>query len=285
MFGFLKDKRFYIHLAIIILLGVALLWGTIYSLNNFTRHGVEISVPDFRDMIYSELVEDPAYESFHFIVVDSVYDRNREPDAIVSQNPKAESKVKPGRTIYLTIVASSPEQVEMPNLSGLSLRNASALLETYGLKITKLSYVPDFAKNSVISQKFKGEEIEPGQKIEKGSGVELVLGLGEQHELIPVPLLIGKTHSEAVKILHNSSLNLGEEHFEAGDDTASVRVYRQSPRYSNKNVARFGTKVELWYKSDANFDFEKYLESIRPADVDTVYENSNDSLQEENMEF
>jgi len=279
MLSFLKDKRFYIHLTIIIVLGFGLIWGTIYSLNSFTRHGQEISVPDFTDMIYDELESDPAYQNFNFMVVDSVYDLNREKGAVISQNPKPEAKVKSGRTIYLSIVATKPELVEMPNLIDLSLRSANSLLQTYGLKVTKLSYVPDIAKNAVINQKYKGEPIEEGEKIVKGSGIELVLGLGEDRELIPVPLLIGKTHSEAVKIIHNASLNMGEEHFEAGDDTASVRIYRQSPRFTNKNVARFGTKVELWYKSDANFDFDQYLKNIRPNDVDTVFENPVDSTE------
>jgi len=281
MVEFLKDKRFYIHLIIIIIIGVGLIWGTIFSLKAFTRHGEEISVPDFSDMIFEELDTDPAYENFNFTVVDSVYDLTREMGAVISQNPKPESKVKSGRTIYLSIVASNPELVEMPNLVDLSLRSASSLLQTYGLKVTKLSYVPDIAKNAVINQKYKGETIEEGEKIIKGSGIELVLGLGEQRELIPVPLLIGKTHSEALKIIHNASLNIGDEHFEAGDDTASVRVYRQSPRFTNKNVARFGTMIELWYKSEANFDFDQYLSNIKPSDVDTVYENPIDSIENE----
>ena len=271
MFGFLKDKRFYINLLIIAVLALVIIWGAILSLNSFTRHGVEVSVPDFTDMIYTELIEDPAYENFNFIIVDSVFDQNREYNAVVSQNPKPESKVKPGRSIYLTLVASQPEQVEMPELKDLSLRNATSLLQTYGLKVGKLSYVPDFAKNAVIMQKYKGEEIEPGQKVIKGAGIELVLGLGDQHELLPVPLLIGKTHSEAVRIIHSSSLNLGPEHFEPGDDTATVRVYRQSPNFTDRNVARYGAEVELWYKSDANFDFDEYLKKLKPANVDTIY--------------
>lgn len=277
MLEIIKDKRLYINLSIIIILGIGIIWGTIYSLKSFTRHGEEISVPDFSDMIYEELENDPTFKIFEFTIVDSVYDINREKGAIISQNPKAESKVKSGRMIYLNVVAMKPEQVEMPNLIDLSLRSATSLLQTYGLKVTKLSYVKDIAKNAVIAQKYKGEDIEEGIKIIKGSGIELVLGLGEQHDLIPVPLLIGSTHKQALDIIHNSSLNIGEEHFEPGDDTATVRVYRQSPNYTNKNVAHYGTKMELWYKSDANFDFDQYLSNVRPSDIDTIYENKIDS--------
>lgn len=277
MFGFITDKRFYIHIIILVLLGIALLWGTIYSLKDFTRHGEEISVPDFSGLLYKELVEDPSYNNFTFSIVDSVFDLNREKGSVISQNPKPESKVKSGRNVYITIVAFTPEQVEMPSLIDLSLRGATSLLETYGLKIAKLSYKPDFAQNAVLEQKYKGEDIEPGQLIEKGSSIELVLGLGEHHELVPVPLLLGKTHKEALAAIHNSSLNIGEEHFEAGDDTTTVRVYRQSPHYNKNKVARFGTKIELWYKSDEHFDFDALLKTCKPSSIDTIIENEVDT--------
>ena len=283
MLGFFKDKRFYIHVFIIVFLGLGIIYGTIYSLNTFTRHGEEIAVPDFSGLLYDELKDDPSYKNFRFSVVDSVYDLNREKGSIISQNPKPEAKVKSGRHIYITIVAVNPEQVEMPNLEDLSLRSAQSLLQTYGLKITKLSYRPDIAKNAVLEQKYQGETIEPGQLIEKGSGIELVLGLGEHKELIAVPLLIGKTHSEAVKELHSSSLNIGIEHYEPGDDTTTVRIYRQSPHYNKNRVAKYGTSVELWYKSDEHFDFDALLKTIKPSSVDTIIQNEKDSTEQENI--
>jgi len=282
MFGFITDKRFYINVIIIIILALGIVWGTIYSLKDFTRHGEEIVVPDFSGLLYSELQSDPVYKNFRFAILDSVYDLKREKGSVVSQNPKPESKVKPGRNIYITIVAFTPEMVEMPELVGRSLREAQALLETYGLKITKLSYRPDIAQNAVLEQLYKGENIEAGQSIEKGSGIELVLGLGEHKELIPVPLLIGKTHREAVIALHSSSLNIGTEHFEPGDDTTTVRIYRQSPHYTENKVARYGTSVELWYKSDEHFDFDALLKTIKPSNIDTIIENTVDSTELEN---
>ena len=281
MLGFIKDKRFYIHVFIIVFLGLGIIYGTIYSLDSFTRHGEEIAVPDFSGLLYEELKDDPSYINFKFSIVDSVYDLSREKGSIISQNPKPESKVKSGRHIYITIVAFTSEQVEMPNLEDISLRSAQSLLQTYGLKITKLSYRADIAKNAVLEQKFQGETIEPGQLIEKGSGIELVLGLGEHKELIAVPLLIGKTHKEAVEKLHSFSLNIGAEHFEVGDDTTTVRIYRQSPQYNKNRVARYGTSVELWYKSDEHFDFDALMKNIKPSNIDTIIENAKDSTTQE----
>jgi len=282
MLSFLKDKRFYIHIFILIFLGLGIIWGTIYSLKDFTRHGEEIVVPDFSGLLYNELVEDPSYKHFRFEIIDSVCELGREKGSVVSQNPKADSKVKSGRNIYITIVAFSPEVVEMPALVGRSLREARSLIETYGLKIAKLRYRPDIARNAVLEQLYKGETIEEGDAIEKGAGIELVLGLGAHPELIPIPLLIGKTHKEAVEILHAYSLNIGNEHFEPGDDSTKVRIYRQSPHYNNNKVARFGTLIDLWYKSDEHFDFDAALKSIEPSKIDTIIENKIDSIGIEN---
>ena len=277
MFGFITDKRFYIHVLILILLGIGLLFGTIYSLKHFTRHGEEISVPDFSGLLYEELISDPSYNDFQFSIIDSIFDLNREKGSVISQNPKFDSKVKSGRNIYITIVAFTPEHVEMPSLIDLSLRSATSLLETYGLRIAKLSYKPDIARNAVLEQKYLGEDIESGTSIEKGSAIELVLGLGEHRELVAVPLLLGKTHREAIEEIHNSSLNIGEEHFEAGDDTTKVRIYRQSPHYNANKVARFGTKIDLWYKSDEHFDFDALLKNSKSSSIDTIIENKVDT--------
>ncbi len=266
MLEILKNKKLYINVGIMIVLGIAILIAVVYSLNSFTRHGKTITVPDFTGYYYQEIQDQPEFSKFKFTIIDSIYDPGKEKGSIVSQDPAAESKVKEGRHIYLSIVAMNPETIEMPNLVDLSLRNASSIIETYGLKINKLSYVPDIAKNAVVEQKYRGETIEEGTPIIKGSGIELVLGLGTENDYIKVPLLIGLTRKQAIHELHLASLNLGQEHFEEGDDTTSVRIYRQSPKYSKKQTVKMGESIELWYKSDANFDFEQYLKTIKASE-------------------
>ncbi len=267
MFELLKSKKLYIHLAIIIGLAIILLIVAIYSLRSFTRHGEEITVPDFSGYYYNELKDQAEFSKFKFTIIDSVFDAGKEKGSIVSQDPKAESMVKEGRHIYLTVVAMKPETIEMPNLVDLSLRNASSVIETYGLKIIKLSYVPDIAKNAVVEQHYKGEIIEEGTPIVKGSGIELVLGLGTDKNYIQVPLLIGMTRKQALEELHLASLNMGMEHFEEGDDTTTVRIYRQEPRYSQKKTVKMGANIDVWYKSDKNFDFDQYLKTLKAEEA------------------
>ena len=263
MLSLFKDKRFYIHLAIMVFLTIGIIWGAMKAIEKFTRHGQAISVPDFTGLYFNELDENADFVRFNFTIIDSVYDSSQEKGTIITQDPLPESLIKEGRMIYLTVVAMNPRMVEMPELKDLSLRSATSLLQTYDLRIGKLSYVPDIARNAVLEQKYRGEEIEPGSQVIAGSSIDLVLGLGEQQELIPVPVLIGLNRAAAIKVLHVASLNLGAEHFDEGDDTSTVRIYRQSPHFTVKSIARFGSEVELWYKSDKNFDFDAYLQKIK----------------------
>ena len=275
MLSFLKDKRFYINLALIVLLTAGIIWGTLKAIDEFTRHGQAISVPDFTGLYFNELADNPDFQRFRFSVIDSVYDPTKEKGTIIHQDPRPEATVKEGRMIYLTVVAVNPKMVDMPQLKDLSLRSATSLLQTYNLKVGKLSYEPDIAKNAVLRQLYRGEEIEPGTPVVSGSSIDLVLGLGEQQELIPVPFLIGMHRSEAIKALHNASLNLGEEHFDEGDDTSLVRIYRQRPNFTVKSVAKYGSDVELWYKSEKNFDFDTYLKKFHR---DSTLQDSSQNL-------
>lgn len=243
---------------------VIFFWIVLKVVSSFTRHGESITVPDLTGYHIEELEKMEEFDSFEFLVVDSVFSLEKEKGSIINQVPAPKSKVKEGRKIYLTVVSIKPEQIQMPELRDLTLRNATALLETYGLKIKNLSYIPDIAKNAVVDVKFKGKSIMGGDKILKGSSIDLVLGLGvDQSGLIPVPILIGKKRSEVIALLHQSSLNLGAEHFDAGDDTSKVKVYRQSPFFSKKPSAQFGASVDVWYKSDKHFDFDEYLENLK----------------------
>ncbi len=54
-------------------------------------------------------------------------------------------------------------------------------LRSKGLTVNQLQYVEDFAGNAILEQLYKGEVIEPGTIIEKGSEIDLVVGLGQEH--------------------------------------------------------------------------------------------------------
>ena len=261
-FYFLRQKKFYIHLLIAIVLAIVVLWIALISLDRFTRHGEVYLVPDFNGLTISELSAQNYDEFFNLQVIDSVYDKKAEKGTIILQHPLPGSKVKKGRHIFLTIVSEMPENVMMPNLKNLSLRQALVTLESLDLEVGVLEYVEYFARNAVVDQVMEGEPIEPGTEIVKGSTIDLLVGKGDMLITIPIPVLIAKKKNEVRNALHNAYLNVGEEFFLDSDDTAHLRVYKTEPDPLKKETINLGEEVDIWYRSDKNFNFDNYLKQF-----------------------
>ena len=270
---FIKSRKFFIHLGISILISFILIWGASLFLGAITQHGSEITVPDLRGLKAEELNDYLSDRNLEYEIIDSVYNISGRKGTVISQDPYPNSKVKSGRKIYVTVISKLPEQTTFPDLRDLTLRQTIAVLETFGLKVGKLEYVPDIAHNAVLKQKYKGRIIEPGTMIEKGSLIDVVIGKGEKNEKTSVPFLLGKKRDEAIKLINGLSLNLGKEVFDDGADTTNARVYKQSPYYSKKTTISLGSSVDIWYKSDKKFDFKAFLKK-----------HINDTIPDENDE-
>ncbi|OYT12970.1 MAG: hypothetical protein B6I19_07555 [Bacteroidetes bacterium 4572_114] len=258
-FNFLMSKVFFKHLAIAVVIAVALLWLTLKALDVYTHHGEALTVPDFTGVKYYDLEKNDVTDKYGFLVIDSVYDDHLQKGTIVLQDPPAGSKVKQGRKIYVTVVATQPEMIPMPNLIDLSLRQALNELKANGLKLEKMEYVENFAKNAVLAQRFEGDTIIPGMEIQKGSAIELVLGKGLDGEKIEVPFLIGKTEAEVIDILNSSSFNVGFLKYFDERDKLHSRVFNQQPAGSTNYRVDYGSYVDLWFRSDLDFNFDSLI--------------------------
>lgn len=263
-FEFLKQKKFYIHLLIIILLFFVLMWIAFRSLDGYTRHDEVYAMPDFIGQNYYE-VQKEYDRDFNFILIDSVYPKGENPGSIVQQDPLPDSKVKKGRNVYCIIVAVMPEKTEMPNLKNLSLRQAIGTLESNGLEVDKLIYEDYFAKNAVIEQLYQSEVIEPGTEIVKGSKIALRVGFGQDKKKIEIPNLIGRPAAEIKRLLNVAGLNLGTETFDDSDSLQYLKVSRMQPGPSS-TLVEAGTFVNIWYRSSKKFDFDKEYKNLLHED-------------------
>jgi len=170
----------YVVKSILILafLGVFIFWGTLAFLRFYTNHGEAIPVPNVVGLQKDEAGKILESYKMRWYVSDSVYVGSVNPGAVVNQNPEAGSGAKVNRNVFLVVNAISPEKVRMPNVVGVSLRQARTILEQQGLTLGRTTYVPDFAKDYVLKQLYQGKEIERGKEIVKGSAIVLVLGDG-----------------------------------------------------------------------------------------------------------
>ncbi|HOP03692.1 MAG TPA: PASTA domain-containing protein [Tenuifilaceae bacterium] len=219
-------------------------------LHFFTRHGQGFPVPDFAGLSIYEVREIAKDKKLRIEVSDSVYILTREPGSVIDQNPNPETYVKPNRRVFVTINALKPLMVEMPDIVGVTLRQAKSILELQGLSIGTLSFTPDIAVNNVLEQHFEGKTIEPGTKIPKGSKVNLLLGKGFSNRKTPLPRVIGLTASQARNVLIDASLNMGKLTFDATianhRDSMEAKVYSQYPNPVGETSVSFGARVDLW---------------------------------------
>lgn len=223
-------------------------------LRSITRHNHTYVLPDFYGMSIEEAKAASAEGNFRLEVTDSVYIRGMERGTISKQNPAPGSKVKRDRRVLLVINSVLPKQVEVPSLTGFSLRQAKTELSSAGLRLGRLIYTEDMATNNVLSQKYKGEDIEPGTSLESESYIDLVLGLNPSDDRTYIPDVIGYRYQIAKDLLHESSLNISklifdEEPFSYADTLESF-IYSQYPVPSDSTSVKMGSEVTLYLTKD-----------------------------------
>ena len=126
---FLLHKTFLKNLGMALLLTIALIWLTLFMLSVYTNKGENIPAPSLKGLTMGQLESLKNDHNFRFVIEDSVYRKNFIPGTVVFQNPAAGHKIKPNRIIYITTASYTPEQVEVPKLTDVSIRQARELLE------------------------------------------------------------------------------------------------------------------------------------------------------------
>lgn len=264
---FITTRRFLKHLAYSVLLFIVIAWITLTILRLYTRHNQVAVTPDYVGLMMDQVNSLESSKDFELIVVDSIYDYTRRPGSVISQDPLPQTKVKPGRAVYLSLVSYVPEKVSMPALTDLSLRRAKALLQTYGLKLGNIRVVADMAKNAVLKVTVNGIYIKPGTQILKGSVIDLVIGSGTGAGQPSIPFLIGKTRESAISELTRLGFKIGDESYTDGCDSTNAMIYEQIPVYIYGKKTDAGTSFSLIYKSGTDFNFDEYIKNMV---IDTI---------------
>jgi len=270
VFTFLISRKFFIHLGLAIGISGLLLLLSFFSINLYTHHGEAISVPDFSCLTFEQAQRMAENKDLRVEISDSVHFQDKEKGTVVSQEPVANSKVKTGRTIYLIINGMESEKVSMPDLTGISVRQATSDAEIFGLKIGKLRYVPDIS-TTVLEQYFKGKAITPNTMVLKNSIIDLVVGKGESNESTFIPDVLGLTTNEAEQKISLLSLNIGvtvyDKTVKTNSDSAKARIWKQHPKAGNESEIKLGSYIDIWLTLDNDLIPESPTENTKPDDI------------------
>ena len=252
MFKFLTSKPLWVNIlagGVILLLLLFIFLG---SLSLLTQHGKTMKIPSVTGLSYDDAKKALQSAGFDVQIQDSsAYVDTMRPLQVVKQFPEADAQVKINRTIYLTINRAQAPFIQMPNLVSMSFRNAEMQLRQYGLKLGDTVFQPNFARNAVLEQQYKGVAIKPGTQIQQGSAITLVLGSGVgSGQGFIVPDLFGLTYLQAKARLDSMGLSFGAVVAKGIRDSTEAFIFKQSPIQTNEdglpNRIHPGQTIDIW---------------------------------------
>ncbi len=230
-----KSRKFVFALVLILVMGFFA--GAFMSYGKFWS-SAEVVVPDVTGKqmtLAKQILEDKKLR----VNVAETYDATVPAGQVVSQTPEAGSKVKEERlvTIY---VSKGGEEIEMPDLKGLSKSAAEDKLKKLGLKL------------GTVSEKYSSEESgtvlsqdpRAGVKINKGQAVDLVVSKGEneKNKRATVPDVSGASLDAAEASIVSHGFKVGSITKRASQQ-AEGTVISQSPSAGSDLTA--GASISL----------------------------------------
>ena len=184
-----------------------------------------------------------------------------EQNIVISSDITPGTRIPTGTTVTLT-VSSGKEGREVPNIVGLSDKDAVKQLEAQGFSVNRTeSYSSSVEKGNVISQSPEG-----GQKAPAGSVITINVSLGKEDSKVRVPNLMGIPEDEAVAKLIEAGLAVGGTGAINSDEYEEGLVCYQS--YSYGSYVDPGTAVEIKVSLGSAAATYKYNASIEGPTVE-----------------
>lgn len=236
-----------VQVGIIIALVSVLFLGFFFVYLPFTtNHGQTITVPDLTKISLDEMRNVLSDRDLRYEVSDCTFVVGAQPLTVLAQYPRANTKVKEGRKIYVTVTKRVAPMVPMPKLLSMIDRSAELMLRSVGLEVGERTYVADVAKNSVLRQLYNGKEITPGVPVPKGAKIDLEIGDGLGHTMFAIPDVVGLPLDEAKLAIQGANLKVGTIVSVDDPEKEVGTVVRQRPETRSGERIRVGETMDLW---------------------------------------
>lgn len=178
LFAKLTSNYVWGNLLAMVLVVALLIFLTFKGLDVYSKHGEEITVPQLKGLSYAAAQKKLVNTGLECVVNDSGYVTRYPAGAVLDQSVEAGMKVKPGREVALTINASAPPTIVIPDLvDNSSLREARSRLEALGFNLNPPEYI-NGEKEWVYGVKSNGKNIAAGTRVSVNARLTLVVGNG-----------------------------------------------------------------------------------------------------------
>jgi beta-lactam-binding protein with PASTA domain len=223
----------------------------------YTRHDVSIRVPKVENQSFEEaktLMQERGLQVQRQV---GRYNPNVERGVVVDQTPLPDAKVKPGRRVYLTVNAGELPTLKLPDLTGMSVREAKNRLSSLDLEVGTVQEdpIPSPYANTITKQ-----DPAAGDSLKEGKTVDLWYSTGLGAENVEVPNVVGYTVADARDFLLRNELrsvvvdtDLSADETPSQDvdvDSLEQEIYVRRQGHAPGDSVRAGTEVRLFTTSD-----------------------------------
>lgn len=248
-----KSKKFILALVGILVMGFFV--GSFLSYGKFWSNA-EVVVPNVTGKqmaVAKQILEDSKLR----VNIAETYDSSVPVGQVVSQDPEGGSKVKEERMVTIYI-SKGGEEIEMPDLKGMTKSSAEDRLKKLGLKLGTVTEVDSSeSEGTVVSTQPKA-----GTKISKGNTVDITVSKGEKKSKLSLPSYVGSSLSTAKSNLSANKLRVGNITQEPSDKSEGT-VLSQSP-VAGSEVSE-GTAIDLVVAGPRESSSKK--ESTEPKNI------------------
>ena len=170
------------NLAAMIIVVIALFIGVQYWLNSYTLHGQGYELPNLYGMDYDDAATLLEQHGLKVEANDTGYNKKMDADVILMQTPGQGTKVKEGRTIYVTINSTLSPKVRIPDIiDNSSYREAQARLTAIGFHLEDPKVI-DGERDWVYGVMAGGRNLQGGDMVSIETPLTLVIGNGTSEE-------------------------------------------------------------------------------------------------------
>lgn len=221
------------------LAGVAVLGINFLVLPQIIHHNEVVNIPDVRGMSVTGAETQLQLMSLEVEVLREKSHPTIPEGMILDQIPAPEKGIRAGRTVKV-ITSSGPPEGSLPDLTGLSLRQAEISLQRENYRLGRVLRV---RRPGVTQPVVDFQNPEPGTDLYKGATVDLVVAQPAAAELVRMPDLRGVSLFQARQIINAAGFVLAPVVFERTDRVAPNLILSQNPPVGQR--IRKGERLEL----------------------------------------
>ena len=216
------------------LLIVLLIIGT--SWYKISGPGNKIAIPSLVGMSQAQAAKTVSELGLKVDVIQEVFSEDVPKGKVLTSDPAGGGRVDVAGTVHL-IISKGKDRIEVPDLAGLTIEAAAALLKSKNLKIGRVSEV--FSDELEAGLLIDGNP-SSGSPVRKDSTVDLIVSKGQ--EQVELSNFQGKTSDQAQSELTAAGLIVSSK-YEYSDSIPIGTVISQTP--SDVSTVGKGEKIEL----------------------------------------